>query len=132
MIATTTIADELGGTVFGRLMLRLLQKMEDMQQTLQVHSSMLQSIHRAINISGTTPAQLPEGAEFPLNTLDDIDGLEVKLTDASLRSALVRMMWHGTKLRSNIITEVLRNFMDWSVYLAETKQFTVSFTCRLN
>lgn len=64
--------------------------MEDVRQTLQVHASQLQSIQRALNISGAGPAQLPEGVCFPLKTIEDVDNLEVMLADdASMRSAIV-------------------------------------------
>lgn len=86
------MTDELRGTLHGKLLLRMLSKMEDMRQTLHVHSSMLQSLLRAQNISGSGSAELPDGVQFPLRTFDDVDNLEARVTDVSLRSAIVSVI----------------------------------------
>lgn len=66
--------------------------MEDMRQTLHVHSSMLQSLLRAQIISGSGSAELPDGVQFPLHTFDDVDNLEARVTDVSLRSAIIQIL----------------------------------------
>lgn len=61
-----------------------------MRQTQKIHSAMLQSVLRQLNVTGGQAAsELPDDIAFPLNSYDDIGNLEKKLDDTTNRKVLV-------------------------------------------
>lgn len=84
------LAGCIAGGMTSRMMLRLLSNVEDVRQTLKMHSSMLQAISRQLNVDrGLAVIQLPDGLTFPMQTYEDVDTVEIKLSDAASRSTLV-------------------------------------------
>ncbi len=82
--------DNVAGGLSSRLLLRLLTNVENIRHTLKVHSAMLQAISiRQNSADGLATTQLPDGLSFPMQTYDDIDNIELKLSDAAVKSILV-------------------------------------------
>ena len=59
-----------------KILVLLPSGIEEIKQTQKMHSTMLQSRMRQVKGSDSmaTVAQLPEGVQFPLETLAEIDG----------------------------------------------------------
>ena len=70
------------------LMIRMLTMMEELKQTQQVHSSMLQLMLRQMDQREEMQA-LPEGIDVPLTSMDDFDNFEIKAEDAAFQKAMV-------------------------------------------
>jgi len=69
----------------------VLSKLEDVRQTQQWQSTVLQSILRQLTGSAEGKiVQMPEGISFPIKTFDEIDAVEKKLADSSVQKLLVR------------------------------------------
>ena len=69
----------------------MLSKLEDVRQTQQWQSTVLQSILRQLTGSAEGKiVQMPEGISFPIKTFDEIDAVEKKLADSSVQKLLVR------------------------------------------
>lgn len=81
--------DFVGGDLNSKLMLKLLASLENVRQTQKLHSSMLQSISRQLNVGGLGATQLPEGMQFPIETEGHLSSLEEKLMDNSTMKILV-------------------------------------------
>lgn len=75
------------------MLIRLLSSIEEMKQTQKLHSNMLQSVMRQLKGSEkmTTVAQLPERIRFPLESLAEIDDLEIHLEDAATNKKVVNI-----------------------------------------
>jgi hypothetical protein len=78
------------GGLSSRLLLRLFSSVENIRHTLGVHSTMLQTLtRRQKSADGLAITQIPDGMSFPMQTYDDIDNAESKLSDAAMKSVLV-------------------------------------------
>jgi len=72
-----------------KLLLRILSSLEDVKQTQRSHSMLLHSVMRQGAGSGYTGNEIPDGLDFPLQNVEDVDSTEDKLADKSTRTALV-------------------------------------------
>jgi len=72
-----------------KLLLRILTSLEDVKQTLKDHSLVLHSLMCRGSGGVFTGSEVPDGLNFPLQSYEDVDNAEDKLSDASTRAALV-------------------------------------------
>jgi len=74
-----------------KLLLKILTKLEEVRQTVNSHTSTMQSILRRVNLTEEmVAASLPEGVRFPLACHADINSIEGKLQDTQTKNTLVR------------------------------------------
>src|ERR1700759_219447 len=80
-----------------RILVRLLSSMEEIKQTQKMHSTMLQSLMRQIKGSDilTAVPQLPVGVPFPLESLEEMDDLEIHLKDEAASKKVVNRFYYS-------------------------------------
>lgn len=54
--------------------------LEELKENQKIMMNMIQGVLRAVN-GGNVGTSLPEGATFPLKTMEDVDAMEQKLVD---------------------------------------------------
>jgi hypothetical protein len=73
---------------------KLLTVIEDVKQNQKIHSAVLQSIQKQIQVAPRNDdAQMPDGVKFPMSSIEEVDSLEQHITqDPATKQALVRML----------------------------------------
>uniref|UniRef100_UPI00358EE34C uncharacterized protein isoform X2 n=1 Tax=Myxine glutinosa TaxID=7769 RepID=UPI00358EE34C len=74
-----------------KVMTKVLSLLGEVKEALKVHSSMLQSL---VRMSRTTQEEaiMPEGLDFPLQSLADFEVMEGKLSDPAIQNGLVHVL----------------------------------------
>lgn len=80
-----TVSDD----VTKKLLVKVLSSLEDIRQTQKLHSSMIQNIIRRQQVMDEPVAGLPDGMSFPINSLAELDDVELQLSDTTARNLLV-------------------------------------------
>lgn len=68
-----------------------MSKLEEVRQTQALHTSLLNSVLQQLNVSGgLASAELPEDMAFPMQTYEQVDAVDEKLSsDAATKKVLV-------------------------------------------
>ncbi|XP_038126614.1 uncharacterized protein LOC119773626 [Cyprinodon tularosa] len=88
------------------MFVRVLTLLEDIKDTQRVHSRMLQSLLKQRD--GPVAAVLPEGARFPLQTVQDVEALEQKLLDPVFLKEVVAVV---AEIGGSTVDEATRRMM---------------------
>ncbi len=70
-----------------QMFIQLVKLLEEVKDTQRVHTRMLNNLLK--QKGGVQVLTVPEGAVFPLNTMEDVEAMCAKLGDAEFNSAVV-------------------------------------------
>ena len=77
--------------------LQLIKQLEEVKENQIIHSKMLNTIMIQLkqNPAITLPV-VPEGAVFPLKTVQEVEAMNAKLGDSDFKAAVVCFLIHST------------------------------------
>lgn len=91
--------------------MKLLTAIEDVKQTQKIHSAMLQTIQKQLQVAPRNDVgKLPDDVKLPLSSIEEVDSLEQHMKqDPSTEKVLVR------DINSKIVTVIIHG--NWLIYL---------------